>query len=65
MVRNRMRRQASAGRNGFMVSEFPYGYLESVNGIGDKGCDHGIPRAREFSCTLTGSAVLTIFSFFA
>ena len=24
-----------------MVSEFPYGYPESVNGMGDKGCEQG------------------------
>jgi hypothetical protein len=27
-----------------MVSEFPYGYLESVSGIGHKDCEQGIPE---------------------
>jgi hypothetical protein len=38
MARNRKRRQARAGRNGFMVSGIPDGYRESVIGMGDKGC---------------------------
>ena len=41
--------QANAGRSGFMVSDFPYGYVESVNVDDDKDCEQGILRVGEFS----------------